>query len=36
VTVPPTVRPRVGESVGLALDAGRVHVFDDESGKALV
>ena len=36
VTVPPTVRPLVGESVGLALDTGRVHVFDDESGKALV
>ncbi len=36
VTVPPTVRPRVGEAVGLAFDAGRVHVFADESGKALV
>ena len=36
VAVPPTVRPRVGESVGLELDTRRVHVFADESGKALV
>jgi len=35
VTVPPTVRPRVGEAVGLDLDARRVHVFADASGKAL-
>lgn len=35
VTVPPTVRPRVGETVGLDLDARRVHVFADTSGKAL-
>ena len=36
VTVPPTVRPRVGESVGLAIDSNRVHVFADTSGKVLV
>lgn len=35
VTVPPTVRPRVGDAVGLTLDPKRVHVFVDESGKAL-
>lgn len=35
VTVPPTVRPRIGEAVGLTLDPRRVHVFADESGKAL-
>jgi multiple sugar transport system ATP-binding protein len=35
VTVPPTVRPRVGEAVGLELDTRRVHVFADASGKAL-
>ena len=35
VTVPPTVRPRVGEAVGLELDARRVHVFADASGTAL-
>ena len=33
--MPPTVRPRVGESVGLELDSRRVHVFADSSGKAL-
>ncbi len=36
VTVPPTLRPRVGEAVGLELDARRVHVFADASGQALV
>lgn len=36
VTVPPTIRPRVGEAVGIALDPKRVHVFADDSGKALV
>ncbi len=35
VTVPPTVRPRIGEAVGLELDRSRVHVFADASGKAL-
>ena len=36
VAVPPTVRPRVGEAVGLELDTRRVHVFADASGMALV
>jgi multiple sugar transport system ATP-binding protein len=36
VVVPPTVRPRVGDSVGLELDPRRVHVFSDASGRALV
>jgi multiple sugar transport system ATP-binding protein len=36
VTVPPTLRPRVGEAVGLELETRRVHVFADASGKALV
>ncbi len=35
VTVPPTVRPRVGEAVGLELDTRRVHVFADATGEAL-
>ncbi len=36
VVVAPTLRPRVGEAVGLDLDPRRVHVFSDASGKALV
>jgi len=36
VVVAPTVRPRIGEAVGLELDSRRVHVFSDASGKALV
>ena len=35
VTVPPTVRPRVGEAVGLVIDTHRVHVFADTTGTAL-
>jgi multiple sugar transport system ATP-binding protein len=33
--LPPGRRPRVGESVGVALDPSRVHLFDDDSGVAL-
>ena len=31
----PGSRPRIGDSVGLALDPDRVHLFDDASGLAL-
>jgi len=31
----PGERPRIGENVGLALDPGRVHMFDDETGKVV-
>jgi multiple sugar transport system ATP-binding protein len=31
----PGERPRIGENVGLAFDAARVHLFDDETGKVV-
>ena len=31
----PGERPRIGDSVGLAFDAQRVHLFDDETGKVV-
>jgi multiple sugar transport system ATP-binding protein len=31
----PTVRPHIGDTVGLALDEARIHVFDDSTGQAV-
>jgi multiple sugar transport system ATP-binding protein len=31
----PGERPRIGESVGLAFDAKRVHLFDDSTGQVV-
>jgi multiple sugar transport system ATP-binding protein len=33
--VPPAVRPRIGEVVGVELEHERVHLFDDQTGTAL-
>ena len=33
--VPPTIRPRVGDALGIELGREFVHVFDDTTGKAL-
>jgi multiple sugar transport system ATP-binding protein len=35
VIAKPGARPRIGESIGLAIDPGRVHHFDDETGEAI-
>ena len=35
VLASPGLRPRIGESVGIALDQGRIHLFDDETGEAI-
>jgi multiple sugar transport system ATP-binding protein len=35
VIATPGSRPRIGDNVGIALDRQRVHMFDDETGKAL-
>ncbi|MCL4288870.1 MAG: ABC transporter ATP-binding protein [Thermoleophilia bacterium] len=35
VVVPPTIRPRVGDALGIELERKYVHVFDDMTGKAL-
>jgi multiple sugar transport system ATP-binding protein len=35
VIATPGMRPRIGDSVGIALDRRRVHVFDDETGEAI-
>jgi multiple sugar transport system ATP-binding protein len=35
IVVPPAVRPRIGDTVGVALDRSLIHVFDDSTGLAL-
>jgi ABC-type sugar transport system ATPase subunit len=35
VIATPGLRPRLGETVGIALDRQRLHVFDDDTGKAI-
>jgi multiple sugar transport system ATP-binding protein len=35
VIATPGQRPRIGENVGIAADADRVHLFDDETGQAI-
>jgi multiple sugar transport system ATP-binding protein len=35
VIATPGARPRLGDSVGIAIDRGRVHRFDDETGEAI-
>ncbi|MCC6223124.1 MAG: ABC transporter ATP-binding protein [Thermoleophilia bacterium] len=35
VVVPPTIRPRIGDALGLELERAHVHVFDDDTGEAL-
>jgi multiple sugar transport system ATP-binding protein len=35
VIATPGTRPRIGDNVGLVLDHQRIHLFDDETGKAL-
>ena len=35
VIATPGTRPRIGDNVGVVLDRQRIHLFDDETGKAL-
>ena len=35
VIAKPCARPRIGESIGLSIDPGRLHHFDDETGEAI-
>src|SRR5262245_36748929 len=35
VIATPGARPRLGESIGIAIDRRRVHLFDDETGEAI-
>jgi multiple sugar transport system ATP-binding protein len=35
VIAKPGARPRIGESIGLAVDRARLHHFDDETGEAI-
>ena len=35
VIAKPGARPRIGESIGLSIDPGHVHHFDDETGEAI-
>jgi multiple sugar transport system ATP-binding protein len=35
VIAKPGARPRIGESIGLSINPGRVHHFDDETGDAI-
>lgn len=35
ISSPPSVRLRVGEAVGIGVDATRIHLFDDETGRAV-
>jgi ABC-type sugar transport system ATPase subunit len=35
VIATPGLRPRLGETVGIALDRQRLHVFEDDTGRAI-
>jgi multiple sugar transport system ATP-binding protein len=35
VIATPGARPRLGESIGIAIDPRKVHLFDDETGEAI-
>jgi multiple sugar transport system ATP-binding protein len=35
VIAKPGARPRLGESIGIAIDPRKVHLFDDETGEAI-
>jgi multiple sugar transport system ATP-binding protein len=35
VIATPGARPRLGETIGIAIDPERVHLFDDETGEAI-